>query len=118
MLVGIGFSIDTENDVSMKKNKQHPWFGLDDVGAEMVSSMNFDDPKPLYNEKSQRDQDKALQNPEESIDKDPDKPWVQRNEQNPRETEIGVNEVQDWENGDPPIDSPAETGKRKKGKEN
>lgn len=96
----------------MNKNKQHPWFGLDDVGAEMVSSMSFDDPKPLYNEKSQQEQDKALQNPEQSIDKDPDKPWVQGVGKNPRDTEIGVNEVQDWENGDPPVDSPIGTGKK------
>lgn len=92
----------------MNKNKQHPWFGLDDV----TSSMSFGDPKPLHNEKSQSDQDEALQNPELSIDKDPDKPWVQGAGKNPRDTEIGVNEVQDWENGDPPIDTPLGIGKK------
>jgi len=95
----------------MNSEKHHPWFGLDDVGDEAISSMSFHDPKPLYNEKSQQEQDKALSNPEQSIDKDPDKPWVQGKDDagKPNEPDATMEE-----NGDPPIDEWAEPGKRKK----
>jgi hypothetical protein len=92
--------------------KSHPWYGLDDVGDEVVSSFSFNDPKPLHNEKSQHEQDKALKNPEESMDKDPDKPWVQGEDKPSRDKDPGVNPVKDFENGDPPIDNWAEPGKR------
>jgi hypothetical protein len=93
----------------MNNQKQHPWFGLDDLGSADLASLDAGDPKPLYNEKSQREQDKALQNPEESIDKDPEKPWVQgahgttKHDQN-----SGINKGSLTENGDPPIDEWAE----------
>lgn len=92
----------------MKEPNSKPWFGLDDLGGH-----SFEDPypKPLYNEKNTADQDKALNNPEQSIDKDTDKPWVQKIE---RPTSIhddsGVNTKKD--NQDPPIDNWAQPEKR------
>ena len=97
----------------MNNHKQHPWFGLDDLGAADI--LNETDPKPLYNEKSQHEQDKALQNPEESIDKDPDKPWVQGGDKTETTTHnSGVNPTSLRENGDPPIDEWAEPATKDK----
>lgn len=61
----------------MKEPNIRPWFGLDDLGG---YTFEYDVPKPLYNEKDSADQEKALNNPEQSIDKDPNKPWVQIND--------------------------------------
>jgi hypothetical protein len=94
-------------NIHMNNHRQHPWFGLDDLGSADI--LNATDPKPLYNEKSQHEQDKALQNPEESIDKDPGKPWVQGEEKAGKTGQnSGVNSGALAENGDPPIDEWAE----------
>lgn len=87
-----------------------PWFGLDDFGG---YSYDDPDPKPKYNEKKPDDQEKAYDNPEQSIDKDPDKPWVQQNERPiSYQDDAGVNDVRDYENGDPAADNWAEPEKR------
>lgn len=86
-----------------------PWFGLDDY----VSHSFENDPKPLYNEKNTGDQEKALNNPEQSIDKDPDKPWVQKNERaHSIQDDSGVNPLTDKDNKDPEIDNWAEPERR------
>ena len=41
----------------------------------------------------------------EPKDKDPYKKWTRGIHQNPRDNEIGVIELQDWENGDTSADS-------------
>lgn len=84
----------------MREPNIKPWFGLDDL-----SSLAFDTelPKPLYNEKNTADQEKALDNPEQSIDKDSDKPWVQKNKKSNSSIEdSGVNGEK--RHHDPPID--------------
>lgn len=86
-----------------------PWFGLDDYAAHSFEN----DPKPLYNEKNSADQEKALNNPEQSIDKDPDKPWVQKNQRKSSIQESsGINPLTDKDTNEPPGDNWAEPEKR------
>lgn len=100
--------------IIMNNGKRQPWYGLDDLGGEALSSGSgtTEDPNPGYNKKAQREQDPAVDNPELSIDKDEEQPWVQKNEGSSRDHEIGVNEVEDWENNDPPIDELAQPENR------
>lgn len=99
----------------MNNGKRQPWYGLDDLGGEVLSS-GFgasEDPNMGYNKKAQGDHDgEEVDDHESSIDKDPEQPWVQKNEGSSRDHEIGVNEVQDWENNDPPIDNWAQPENR------
>ena len=96
----------------MNYSKRHPWFGLDDAGEEsfFANYSTTDDPKPKLNNASQSDQDEALNNPENSIDKDPHQPWVQDNTENKVPKDAGINKVQDYENGDPPLDDNPQPG--------
>lgn len=103
----------------MNNGKRQPWYGLDDFGEEVLSAASgmHEDPKPKPGDNTQQRQDNAMDNPEGSLDKDPEQPWVQDNadRQHPRDTEIGVNEVHDHENGDPPIDNWAQPEEPPKG---
>ena len=94
----------------MKEPNIRPWFGLDDLGG---YTFDHDEPKPLYNEKDSDDQEKALNNPEQSIDKDPNKPWVQKNERQPSIQDTSdVNDRYKKSKNEPPIDNWAKPEKR------
>lgn len=94
----------------MKEPNIRPWFGLDDLGG---YTFDHDGPKPLYNEKDSDDQEKALNNPEQSIDKDPNKPWVQKNERQASIQDTSdVNGRYKKSKDESPIDNWAEPEKR------
>lgn len=101
----------------MNQYRQHPWYGLDDVGEEIISWMGSQEPgsepmDPDKKKKIQHDHDNPAIQKGEDIPANQEKPWVQEVDRDTDETEIGVNEVHDYENGDPPIDDWAEPEKR------
>ena len=91
----------------MNNSNKQPWYGLDDLEKEVLSESTFinEDPNPKSSNNSQQNQDKLLNNPESSIDKDPDQPWAQDNKEISPLKETSIKKVHDFENGDPAIDN-------------